>query len=77
MVGIQLKFYEYMICKKPIISTNIGNISKFNNNESIFICNTNKGWRIFEKILKNIKYLKTDYILPRRYYMESDIEYNG
>lgn len=63
--GDPIKFYEYMICKKPIISTNIGNISKFNNNESIFICNTNKEFEeSFEKILKNIKYLKTDYILP-------------
>lgn len=37
--GDPIKFYEYMACNKPIVSTDIGNIRKFNDDKSIFICN--------------------------------------
>lgn len=40
--GDPIKFYEYMACNKPIISSNIGNIQKYNDNRSIFICDSEK-----------------------------------
>ncbi len=51
--GDPIKFYEYMACNKPIISTNIGNINKYNNGESIFICESQEDYIEKFRILIN------------------------
>lgn len=63
--GDPIKFYEYLACNKPIISTNIGNIKKFNNGKSIFICDTSEEFiQKFELLIKNYKKLIINHSIP-------------
>lgn len=52
--GDPIKFYEYMACNKPIISTAIGNIEKYHNGHNIMIC-ANEG-----EFLTNFDFLKNN-----------------
>ncbi len=60
--GDPIKFYEYMACNKPIVSTDIGNIKKYNNDKSIFICKNEEefiektGLLISQLPIMNIQY---------------------
>ena len=65
--GDPIKFYEYMACNKPIISTNIGNIKKYHNSESIIICNSNSEFKKgFDYLVRNFKNLKPNYALDEK-----------
>lgn len=65
--GDPIKFYEYMACNKPIISTNIGNIKKYHNSESIIICDSSSEFeKGFEDLIKNLRNLKINYVLDEK-----------
>ncbi|VVO21354.1 hypothetical protein PS726_04242 [Pseudomonas fluorescens] len=55
--GDPIKFYEYMAANKPIVSTKIGEISKYHNGKDIFVCSRSEFINSLEEALsfnKNI-----------------------
>ncbi|SFN76494.1 glycosyltransferase [Salegentibacter flavus] len=63
--GDPIKFYEYMACNKPIVSTDIGNIAKYHNNENIIISpNEEEFITGLQRLLSNIYKNKISHEIP-------------